>query len=246
MDAVAALPASAAPGRIHFDHRRLLVPRHHAGRGDADHRHGGDERLPQGTARQDPRPQRPSAGAAAGIAADRLPGGGRAAVQASTASGSRCRSSRARRWRRRRSTPPACWCAASAARTSPGSPRSPSNIKQGTLEGFDQGQGGGDRPAARRSAHACAPATASRWSRRAARSRRWAPRRASRSTRSRRCSRSACRNTTPPSCSCRSPRRRPISTATTTSPRSRSTPTIPTRSRGSGSSSPRPPSARSS
>ena len=42
----------------------------------------------------------------------------------------------------------------------------------------------------------CARATTSRWLRRAARSRRWAPRRASRSTRSPRCSRSACRNTT--------------------------------------------------
>ena len=44
----------------------LLLPRHHARRRDADHRDGGDERLPQGAARQDPRPQRPPAGAAAG------------------------------------------------------------------------------------------------------------------------------------------------------------------------------------
>ena len=152
MDAVAALSAGAAQGRIHLGHRRLLLPRHHARRRDAHHRDGGDERLPQGTARQDPRPQRPSAGAAAGIAADRLAGGGRAASPRSTASGSRRRSSKARRWRPRRSTPPACWCAASAAPISTSSPRSPSNIKQGTLEGFDEGPGGRDRPAARRPA----------------------------------------------------------------------------------------------
>jgi ABC-type lipoprotein release transport system permease subunit len=48
VDAVVALPAGAAPGGIHLDHRRLLVPRHHAGRRDPHHRHGGDERLPQG------------------------------------------------------------------------------------------------------------------------------------------------------------------------------------------------------
>ena len=54
---------------------------------------------------------------------------------------SRCRSSKARRWRPRRSTPPACWCAAYAATTSPSSRSIANNIKQGTLDGFDQGQG---------------------------------------------------------------------------------------------------------
>ena len=154
MDAVVALPASAAAGGIYFGHRRLLVPRHHARRRDADHRDGGDERLPQGTARQDPRPQRPPAGAAAGIAAHRLSGGGRArlpsiegirlavpivegqalASSPFNAAGVLVRGIRGRRLGK----------LASIA----------SNIKQGTLEGFDQGQGGGDRPPARRPADA--------------------------------------------------------------------------------------------
>ena len=43
------------------------------------------------------------------------------------------------------------------------------NIKQGTLDGFDERAGRRHRHAARRSAVACAPATTSRWSRRAAR-----------------------------------------------------------------------------
>ena len=64
--------------RIHFGHRRLFVSRHHARRRHAHHRHGGDEWIPQGTARQDSRPQRPSPGAAAGNPADRLEGGRRA------------------------------------------------------------------------------------------------------------------------------------------------------------------------
>jgi lipoprotein-releasing system permease protein len=59
----------------------------------------------------------------------------------------------------------------------------------------------------------CERATASRLWLRAARSRRWARRRVSSRTRSRRCSRLACRNTIPPSCSCRCRNRRPISTA---------------------------------
>ena len=53
---------------------------HHAGRCHAHHRDGGDERVPQGTARQDPRRERPSADPAAGIAADRLAAGDRARV----------------------------------------------------------------------------------------------------------------------------------------------------------------------
>src|SRR5262249_49106346 len=48
MDAVAALPAGAAPRGLHLGHRRLLVPRHHARRRHADHRDGGDERVSQG------------------------------------------------------------------------------------------------------------------------------------------------------------------------------------------------------
>ena len=78
MAAVRALSARTPQGRFHLRHRRLLVPRHHARRRHADHRDGRDERLPQGTAGQDPRPQRPSPGAAAGIAADRLEGRRRA------------------------------------------------------------------------------------------------------------------------------------------------------------------------
>ena len=58
----------------------------------------------------------------------------------STASGSRCRSSKGRRSPRRRSTPPACWCAASAASDLNGLTSIARNVKQGTLEGFDQGQ----------------------------------------------------------------------------------------------------------
>ena len=41
----------AAPqGGVRLGHRRLLLHRHHAGRGDADHRHGGDERFSRRTA----------------------------------------------------------------------------------------------------------------------------------------------------------------------------------------------------
>ncbi len=47
------------------------------GRRDPHHRDGGDERLPQGTARQDPRAQRPSADPAARFAAHRLGSGRR-------------------------------------------------------------------------------------------------------------------------------------------------------------------------
>ena len=78
MAAVGTLFAGTSQGRFHLRHRRLLVPRHHARRRHADHRDGRHERLPQGTARQDPRPQRASSGAAAGIAADRLEGRRRA------------------------------------------------------------------------------------------------------------------------------------------------------------------------
>ncbi len=47
VDGRLALSARAPQGRLHLGHRRLLVPRHHARRRDADHRHGGDERLPR-------------------------------------------------------------------------------------------------------------------------------------------------------------------------------------------------------
>ena len=90
------------------------------------------------------------------------------------------------------------------------------NIKQGSLEGFDSGQGVaiGRRLADLLSLHAGDTITLV------------APKGAvtvdghhaarSNPTRSPPCSRSACRNMTRPSCSCRCRRRRPISTATTT------------------------------
>ena len=81
MDAVAAIFAGAAAGGIHLGQCRVFLPRHHAGRRHADHRDGGDERLPQGTARQDFGPQRTSADPAAGTAADGLGGGRRAHFQ---------------------------------------------------------------------------------------------------------------------------------------------------------------------
>ncbi len=74
VDAVAALPAGAAQGRIHLGDRRVFLPRHRAGRCHPHHRDGGDERLPQGIARQDSRPQRPSLDPAVGKAAHRLGG----------------------------------------------------------------------------------------------------------------------------------------------------------------------------
>ena len=149
MDVVAALPARAAQGRIYFGHRRLLVSRHHARRRHADHRDGGDERLPQGTARQDPRPQRPCAGAAARRAADRFRGGSRAHQPARPASRWPRRSSKGRRSRPRRSMRPACWCAGCASSELTKLASVAKNIKQGTLEGFDEGQGVADRQAAR-------------------------------------------------------------------------------------------------
>ena len=57
---------------LRLGHRRLLVPRHHAGRRDADRRAVGDERIPQGTARQDRRHQRPHLRCADRQPADRL------------------------------------------------------------------------------------------------------------------------------------------------------------------------------
>ena len=84
------------------------------------------------------------------------------------ASGSRRRSSTARRWRRRRSTPPACWCAASAPPTSTSSPRSPTTSSRARSKASTRGRAS---PSARGSPTSCrcAPATTSRWWRRAAR-----------------------------------------------------------------------------
>ena len=141
MAAVAALSARAAQGRIHLGHRRLLLPRHHARRRHADHRDGGDERLPQGTARQDPRPQRPSADPAAGIAADRLAGGRRAHLQGAGRQAGRADRRRPGAGVLAVQRVAACWCAASAPPISPSCPPIANNIKQGTLEGFDEGQG---------------------------------------------------------------------------------------------------------
>ena len=59
MDAGLPLSARSPRRRLHLRHRRLLVHRHHARRRHADHRHGGDERLPQRAVLQDPRSQRP-------------------------------------------------------------------------------------------------------------------------------------------------------------------------------------------
>src|SRR6266851_1095328 len=78
MDAVVALLAGTAAGGIHLGQCRVLLSRHHARRRHPHHRDGGDERLPQGAARQDSRPQRPSPDPAAGIPVDRLGGGRRA------------------------------------------------------------------------------------------------------------------------------------------------------------------------
>ena len=74
MAAVRTLFARSSQGRFHLRHRRLFFPRHHARRRHADRGDGRHERLSQGTAGQDPRAQRPFAGAAAGIAFDRLEG----------------------------------------------------------------------------------------------------------------------------------------------------------------------------
>ena len=45
MDAVAAISAGAAPRGIHLGQCRVFIPRHHAGRRHADHRDGGEELL---------------------------------------------------------------------------------------------------------------------------------------------------------------------------------------------------------
>ena len=82
---------------LHLGHRRLLLHRHHARRRDADHRHGGDERLPRPAHRQDPRPERPPDRPADRLAAHRLRRRFRPDRRASTASSPWCRWSRGRR-----------------------------------------------------------------------------------------------------------------------------------------------------
>ena len=102
----------------------------------------------------------------------------------------------------------ACWCAASAPPTSTSSPRSPTISEQGTLEGFDEGQGVaiGTRladqlvAARRRQCHAGRAARRGHADGHDAAHQGLQGRRA--------CSRSACRNTTPPSSSCRCRKRR--------------------------------------
>ena len=125
-DGGVALSAVAAQGDGHLGHRLHLLPRHHAGRRDADHRHGGDERLPRRAADPHPRRQRPSDRAADRHAARRLrrrrrPHQRRARRQirhsADRGPGAGVRAMSA--------PAPARWCAASAARTSARSRSSP-------------------------------------------------------------------------------------------------------------------------
>ena len=87
----AALSAGAARRGLRLRDRRLLLPRHHARRRDADRRHVGDERLPARAARQDRRHQRPRLPAGRRHAAHRLRRGRRRASP-------RCRASS---WRSR-------------------------------------------------------------------------------------------------------------------------------------------------
>ena len=119
----------------------FLLSRHHARRRHADHRDGRDERLPQGTAGQDPRPQRASAGAAAGIAADRLEGRRRAHQPGRGHPARGARSWMGRRWHPRRSTHPACSSVAFAPTISTTSPRLPRTSNKVRWKDFDEGQG---------------------------------------------------------------------------------------------------------
>ena len=92
----------------------------------------------------------------------------RAHLQPSAASGLRRRSSKARRSRPRRSIQPACWCAASAPPIWSSSPRSPTISSRARSKVSTTGRAsrsGGGSPISCR----CAPATTSRWLRRAAR-----------------------------------------------------------------------------
>ena len=151
MDAVAALPSGAAQGRIYLGHRRIFLPGDHAGRRHADHRDGGDERLPQGTARQDPGRERAFADPAARIPAHRLAAGGRPCVAG--------RGHQAGRAHRR--GPGAGVVAVQCLRRA-GARHARRRSRQASLDrhqhqagharGLRPGAGGGDRPQARRSA----------------------------------------------------------------------------------------------
>ena len=97
-------------------------------------------------------PQRPSADPAAGSPLTDWQEVAERISQAFPASGSPCRSSRARRWRPRRSTPRGVLVRGVRGRADLARLASiASNIRQGTLDGFDDRAGGGDRQAARRS-----------------------------------------------------------------------------------------------
>src|SRR5579883_1930088 len=140
MDVVVALSARAAQGGIHLRHSRILIRRHHARRGDADHRHGGDERFPPGAAVKNSRPERPSVDPAAGIAAHRLCGCVGAGVE------SRRHLSRRAFGRGAGAGLFALQCvrrggARHARRRSAKLTQVAKNIKQGTLDGFDDNQG---------------------------------------------------------------------------------------------------------
>ena len=54
VDARGPLSARPPPGRLHLRHLAVLLPRHPAGRRDADRRHGGAQWLPRRIAGQDP------------------------------------------------------------------------------------------------------------------------------------------------------------------------------------------------
>ena len=125
--------------RLCLRHRRLFLSRHHAGRRHSDRRHVGDERLSQGTARQDRRHQRPYLPAGGGYAAHRLRRRWLGARPACPASISPFRWSKARPSSPRPlpRTAPAFWCAASPGPTSSGCPGIAGHVTSGTLDGFD-------------------------------------------------------------------------------------------------------------
>ena len=215
------------------------------GRRHAHHRDGGDERLPQGAARQDSRPQRPPADPAAGTAAHRLGGGRRAhlpgagrhagradrrgpgagvlAVQCVGRAGARHARRRSRQAALRRQ-----------------------QHQAGHARRLRRRAGRGDRPAARRSVVAARGRQrhAGGSARRGDPDGHDAAHQALQGRRRVRDRHVGIRFRA--SCSCRSPRRRPISTAPATSPRSRSMSTIRTRSTVTAGSSPRRPAGRSS
>ena len=126
---------------FHLGHCRVFLPRHHARRRHTHHRHGGDERVPQRAARQDSRPQRPPADAAAGKAADRLGGGRRAHRQG--AGGIRLAAPIVEGQALASSPFNAAGVLVRGIRPQDLEklPSVANNIKQGTLKGFDESQG---------------------------------------------------------------------------------------------------------